>query len=1012
MVAVVARFLRVVPALLLLAACADNPDRVSPSAPHAAAASLGNDLAGEACHSVVGDKSSAQSGGTALEIVCGEHDSVAGVVYTRPWTGSTGRDAIEQAAAAARADQGANALVSCEAGRWLDAPSGGGLVIAPCTLIDGAWPQIEVTYGGGGLLFQAQGPPALLPVIIRAFAVTGGQPLDIGAPASSVAALQQFLGRNGPNYASSALGDYRNLVHTAQLDDGVGNAAAAEAAYRHALEIETQVFGAAAPGSGEILLCLALEVSDQGRYDEAADLFRRATPIIDASPDPLLRARLASYEALDAANQGHFAEARQAALQASDLRRGVLGGMAAGEPSPNRGELAQSLSIEAAADLRLGDMPSAEAAAAEALDIISGTPDLPLWWRPNAIALMGQINTAESRFAFATHDFHLALAERQRLFGDTLPTAISDMELGRLFHAQDMPDETVKSYRAAFAILDKDRSAPALFGFDQLAPFFAAAGTLSDSDAKERPALEADMVRAIQLTGGGVGDQTIARASVRLAAADPTAASLSRQLQEAQLKRDSARIQLVDATARSNDERSGTQEASLLKAIVSADDGVDLLQQKLRQVFPAYDKLANPGPASLDELRARLHPGEAVIVFAFGREMGAGVLVGADRFLMRKLDVNEAQLATAVADLRKAFVPVGSSLPDFNIDEAHRLYAGLLAPFEPGLGGITKLTIVTSGPLASLPLGVLVTSAPATGHQHDYAHASWLVRRFALSEVPSLRALVTLRAADAVTAPSRKPYLGFGDPAFGGAASGTGRPWALAEECREDGPVAAATLAALPRLPETADEVTTVARLAGAGPDSIFLGTRASESNLRGLDLEQYAVLYFATHGILPGELHCAAEPGLALSPPAEPAKTKAEDGFLEADEIAGLKLNADLVVLSACNTAENPKELGGEALSGVAEAFFYAGARSVLASHWQVSSKATVQLMTGLFTAGQQGDGVGVADALQQSQLALLDRPATSHPFFWGAFVLIGDGGRSLDLHGTKPVRSAQATN
>jgi CHAT domain-containing protein len=174
----------------------------------------------------------------------------------------------------------------------------------------------------------------------------------------------------------------------------------------------------------------------------------------------------------------------------------------------------------------------------------------------------------------------------------------------------------------------------------------------------------------------------------------------------------------------------------------------------------------------------------------------------------------------------------------------------------------------------------------------------------------------------------------------------------------------------------------------------LLLGTAATEANLRAHDLAQYRILYFATHGLLPSELHCQAEPALALSPPASPAASKASDGLLEASEVAALHLNADLVVLSACNTASGGGKFGGEALSGLAEAFFYAGARRLLASHWQVPSAATVQLMTGLFDGLGTREGRGYALLLREAQLRLIAQPGTGHPFFWAAFSLIGDGG------------------
>jgi len=125
------------------------------------------------------------------------------------------------------------------------------------------------------------------------------------------------------------------------------------------------------------------------------------------------------------------------------------------------------------------------------------------------------------------------------------------------------------------------------------------------------------------------------------------------------------------------------------------------------------------------------------------------------------------------------------------------------------------------------------------------------------------------------------------------------------------------------------------------------------------------------------------------LSPPVQPARTAAEDGLLDASEIAALKLNADLVVLSACNTGA----AGGEALAGLAEAFFNAGARTVVASHWEVPSLSTVKLMTGLFESFAKTRGSGLAEAMRQAQLGLIRDPATAHPYNWAAFTVIGDG-------------------
>jgi len=273
----------------------------------------------------------------------------------------------------------------------------------------------------------------------------------------------------------------------------------------------------------------------------------------------------------------------------------------------------------------------------------------------------------------------------------------------------------------------------------------------------------------------------------------------------------------------------------------------------------------------------------------------------------------------------------------------------------------------------------------------------------AVSEVPSPRAFVDLRDARAHAKPASRPFLGVGNPTFAGVtATAKGQPSALealAGSCRENGPAQAELIRALAPLPETADEVRRVGARLNADSGAILLGAAASEVNLRRQPLGDYNVLYFATHGLLPGELRCETEPGLALSPPAGGATSTADDGLLDASEVASLQLNAELVVLSACNTAAGGGRFGGEALSGLAEAFFYAGARTLVASQWQVPSLATVRLMTGLFDrAGPQLSG-GIAESLRQAQLAVAGDGATAHPYYWAAFTVIGDGGRAGDL-------------
>jgi CHAT domain-containing protein len=369
------------------------------------------------------------------------------------------------------------------------------------------------------------------------------------------------------------------------------------------------------------------------------------------------------------------------------------------------------------------------------------------------------------------------------------------------------------------------------------------------------------------------------------------------------------------------------------------------------------------------------------------------LLVTPDALTVKPIETNADDLAADIADLRSAFVPKLGKLPDFSLANAAGLYKETLGPVSPQLAGVDHLVVAASGDLASLPFSLLVTNAP--GQSRDYVNAAWLIRTTAVSETPSARAFMALRNAPKTAQP--KPFLGVGNPTFQGGGNAANQALALnalASACQVSGPTDPALLRALQPLPETAAEVQAVGRDLGAAPDDILLGDGATEAAVRAKPLDQYAVLYFATHGMLPGELHCQAQPGLVLSPPTSPAQSTATDGLLTASEIAGLKINANLVVLSACNTgAGGGKSFGGGALQGLADAFFNAGAHAVLASHWEVPSAATMSLMTGTFANMAKDPRHDAAEALRQAQLALIAQGSTSHPFEWAAFTLIGDG-------------------
>jgi CHAT domain-containing protein len=996
------------PAFLVLAVLFAAGGGIATQGADAPSTPLGQNLAGEACR-IAG----APSISRAADIVCGSDAISGGTLRLSALAAPLPQDSAGRLATmthyALALRSGDSGQMACDGGQWLGMPGSTALIM--CTLSSNGWPNAVVVSAQDNVLYEADGLPAMFPVLAAAIGSASGHPVSADAIDAGTGILQAKVPHDVLHASSSDVANYKDFVEIGRLDGGSDDYAGAENAYRHALDIETRLFGADSAPVGETLAELALQVSNQGRFDEAAALFARATPILTSSSNPSAPARLASYLALDAANRRHFEDALKYARQATAAWRAEIDAATAADSSPDaapvsRGELAHSLRIEAEMALRLADLASARAAAEESLWIVTAEPGLPLWWRPDTLALIGEINEREGRVVPAEHNFEDARDLDKKLFGDAAPTAAAELRLGAFYSGQQLYGPSLDAYREAFAILAKDPIARSHVVADQIVPFLGAAVAQTGASAS----LDADMFRASQLVNGGTADQTIARMAVRQAASNPKLAALVRQAQDAQRARDTIRIELAAESAKADDERDAGRVNKLTADLKVASARADALSANLAQAFPDYAKLADPGPAELAVVQAQLGAGEAFVSFVIGIKGSYGLLVTPHALKVRRLDIDSDALAQDVSDLRGAFVPVLGRLPAFSVKSSFALYQKLLGPFEADLAGIDHLTVAPSGDLENLPFSLLVTARPDSG----YTDAAWLVRRMAVSQVPSARSLVALRMAEQTGSRAPDPFLGLGAPLFVGGGHASGSTLAnLAGACLDGGPVAAATLRQLPPLPETAGEVNAVAHSLGAGEGSVLLGGNATEAGLRAHTLSNYAVLYFATHGLLPGELHCQSEPALALSPPAGGAASTNTDGLLTASEIAALKLNADLVVLSACNTASGGGgKFGGGALEGLADAFFDAGARAVLASHWQVPSAATVTLMTGLFRRMGADRTRGLAQALRESQLALIARPETAHPFNWAAFTLIGDGGalpraageaaQSLKLKGT----------
>jgi CHAT domain-containing protein len=533
-------------------------------------------------------------------------------------------------------------------------------------------------------------------------------------------------------------------------------------------------------------------------------------------------------------------------------------------------------------------------------------------------------------------------------------------------------------------------------------------------------------------------------AAVRGAIRDPNLAALAREEQDAQRRLGS----LSDLLSRL---LAAPPEQQLTKIIGDVRRDIDALRKthadlktKIEREFPNYANLVDPKPVTIEDARQALRPGEALItMFSTSERCFVWAVPRDGKPAFAIISASERDLADKVRHLRGALDLSGPvlRLPRFNIAIAYDLYREVLAPVEPAWKGARNLLIAPHGALAQLPFSLLPTEPaeqPRATPSEDYSTVSWLIKRAAVTQLPSVATLTTLRALPP-TAANRRAFVGFGDPLFSKAqaaeaasegatklagAGGTRmRNLSIAKvaapplvEPVEDGEarpplraapvVNSASAAQLSRLPDTASEILQIAESLHADKHrDVFLEARASETTLKRLDLSDRRIIAFATHGLVPGDLDGLTQPALALSSPEVTGET-GEDGLLTLEEIFGLKLNADWVVLSACNTGAG-EGAGSEAVSGLGRGFFYAGARSLLVSNWPVETVSARLLTTHLFQLQAKNPDLTRAEALRLSMLDLMGAPersgktteransAYSHPLFWAAFSLLGDGGR-----------------
>jgi len=527
--------------------------------------------------------------------------------------------------------------------------------------------------------------------------------------------------------------------------------------------------------------------------------------------------------------------------------------------------------------------------------------------------------------------------------------------------------------------------------------------------------------------GSALGESSARAASL----ADPELAELVRQEQDAGKKLKSLEAVFHNAVAASGGEQTSSL-VTLKREIQSLTAARASINERIEKNFPRYASYNRPRPPGIKQVQEQLSPQEALIaIWTLAEKTCVWAIPYRGNTAFTVVSLGEEALRKKVGRLRQALrlhVRMLSEIPRFDLDTAFEIYDRMLHPVESGWRNARSLLVVVNGPLDQLPLSVLPTKkvnpAPDSSLRFkEYRQVPWLIRQASVTRLPSAAALLTLRALPPPD-PGRDPFAGFGDPIFslsqlnqtpvthatrlqpgsptdeiairGIRISDTG------EELDSD-KLSSVRIEQLCRLPDTADEIRQIAASLDANPaQDVFLGKAASETVVKTRDFSKKKIIVFATHALLPGDIDGLAQPALAFSSPE--VTELDEDGLLTVGEILTLKLDADLVVLSACDTGAGDGT-GNEAVSGLGRAFFYSGARALLVTMWPVETTSANKLTTGLFQIRQEQAGLSWAQAQQQSILKLMEDPGLTdtqgvaaasyaHPIFWGPFIVIGASG------------------
>lgn len=786
----------------------------------------------------------------------------------------------------------------------------------------------------------------------------------------------------------------------------------------------------AGPGAAEAQLNEALQQSNLGNFAEGRRLFALTRPV--AASSPLLARLQRNYEGMDALNQRQPARALAildtppaVEFADNDLARSLtIGPALAGQLASESGRITSEYSLsltplervrlldgqhaylKATALRQLGRTDEAtgflRAANAAFGEVRGGRVVSVAWLRAQVLGELAEVAEREGRAAEAEGLHRSAITLLQATYPGTPVLGSAKAQLAGFYARAGRRDDALGLYRGIIADAE-GRALPSLRGV--MTPYFAllTEGGAAGSDAA------ADLFAASQLLQRPGLAQTQAALARELSEGTDEAAQLFRTATNLGRGIEQLRIALLELES--------LPEAETRQATQIAERRTRLEQLQAQQsevltrlaAYPRYRAVSGAGIA-LSDLQAILTEGEAYVKLVTLEREAYVVYATRDSARVWRTDASPKQIESMVNQIRDSIAVVegGQVLTyPFDIAAARQLYVKLFAPVADDLPKARHVVFEPDGAMLKLPINLLVTDDASVAayearmkvkdaDEYDFRGTKWLGRQTQVSTAVAAAAFRDVRASR--PSDGKRAYLGLGENApIGNATPGAARTRAAleaGEKCLWSPNIWA--------RPVKATELREAAARFSSGTQ-VLTGAAFTDTAIQALpDLSEFRILHFATHGLVTApQPECPPRPALLTSFDA----SAGSDGLLSFGEIFDLRIDADLVILSACDTAgtatvgatrEAGVTSGGEfALDGLVRAFVGAGGRTVLASHWPVPDDfdATGRLVSGLFAE----DGRSTAEALRASQEALMDSAETSHPFYWSAFAVVGDGAAKL---------------